>query len=276
METRSHSRLKRLAAAWLLQEGCQAVATEVRCPGSRYRVDAAGYLDRLPYPASTDAGGGATLWATVPKCVRPRRRPTCQPRTIVIECKQSRGDFIRDGRKVDELLALREEVRRWQAHLEEHRIKPHEPELRRSDTALFAELETWDFAATRLASYRRLVRRLRRIERQLYGETKFNLMARHRLADQLYIAAPRGLIRRREVPEGWGLLEAPRELLRAPTPDRTISNVPNDSPDRDGPARRLLTVTFEAPPREPKPDRRHRLLRNIAVAATRDTFRQND
>ena len=45
MESIEHLELKRLAVAWLARLGCRAVATEVRCPIARYRVDAAGWLD---------------------------------------------------------------------------------------------------------------------------------------------------------------------------------------------------------------------------------------
>jgi len=257
VETRAHSRLKRLAAAFLRSEGFLAIAFEVRCPGSNFRVDAAGWLDRQPWPKD-DADGGPSLWSTVDERARARtmQERRCEPRTIIIECKQSRGDFIRDDRKADELLALRDEAERWARHVEEHRIKPNEPELRRSDVALFPDLEEWDFTSSRLQSYRRLLRRIAALERQLYGEAKFFRMARYRLADQLFLAAPRGLIRPREVPRGWGLLEASREAIRSVSPDGCAA----------------FTIVVEAPRERSKPEFRSRLLRNIAIAATRDSL----
>jgi hypothetical protein len=257
VETRAHSRLKRLAAVFLRAEGFMAVAFEVRCPGSNFRVDAAGWLDRLPWPKD-DAGGDASLWSTVDERARARTASErrCEPRTIIIECKQSRSDFIRDDRQADELLALRDEAERWARHVEEHRIKPNEPELRRSGVALFPDLEDWDFTSSRLQSYRRLLRRIAALERQLYGETKFFRMARYRLADQLFLAAPRGLIRPREVPRGWGLLEAPREAIRSMASGECAA----------------FTVAVPAPRERSKPEFRSRLLRNIAIAATRDSL----
>ena len=44
-ETIQHRELKRLAVEWLRRMGCSAVATEVRCPISRWRVDVAGWFD---------------------------------------------------------------------------------------------------------------------------------------------------------------------------------------------------------------------------------------
>lgn len=264
-ETASHHALKRLAAAFLLEEGHAAVGLEVRCPGSRYRADVAGYLDRLARPrengsgGASGQGGGAALWSTAPVSRR-RHDRRCEPRTVLIECKQSRGDFIRDDRRAEELIRLRDEAESWRTHLEETRIKAQEPELRRSGTSLFPDLETWDFAGSRLASYRKLLRRIRSLEKQLHGETKFCLMARYRLADFLYLAVPRGLVERREVPPGWGLIEFPRGLLSADTLDEG--------------SRDAASVALPAPHHDATPENRRRLLRNIAVAATRESLRR--
>ena len=230
VETKTHLTLKQLVMSWLRQRGCVALATEVGCPIARYRVDVAGYLDRLP--------------DGIPRSRR------CVPRTVVIECKQTRPDFLRDRRNADRLLAMRQELQRIQRGIEEKRIKVHEPHLRRSGTSLFPQMESWDFAASRLGGYRKLMQRIRRLEAQLYGGTKFFTIARYRLADELYLAAPRGMIRRGELPRGWGLLECPKRRLA----DR-----------RDA----AMSVTVVAPPSNSRPDFRQRLLRNIAVAASR-------
>ena len=56
MESIEHLELKRLAVAWLVKLGCRIVATEVRCPIGRYRVDVAGWLDHAD-STLLDAGG---------------------------------------------------------------------------------------------------------------------------------------------------------------------------------------------------------------------------
>ena len=56
MESIEHLELKRLAVAWLARLGCRAIATEVRCPIAKYRVDAAGWLDHAD-GSLLDAGG---------------------------------------------------------------------------------------------------------------------------------------------------------------------------------------------------------------------------
>lgn len=244
METPAHRRLKQLALAFLRERGCQAVATEVRCPIARYRVDVAGFTDGAGRAARRDAGR-----------VRDPGPGSC--RTVLIECKQARADFLRDRRDQDRLLRERESLERIRAGLEENRIRVEEPELRRNGTSLFPELDDWDYASSRLPAYREVLRRLRRLDRRLHGETKFCMTARYALADRLYIAAPRGMIRRRELPPGWGLLECP---ARAMKDDEVRADLFGDP---------VLQVAVRAPARVSKAAFRQRLLRNIAVAASR-------
>ena len=227
-ETIQHRELKRLAIEWLRRLGCCAVATEVRCPISRWRVDVAGWLDH---------SGGT-------------------PETIIIECKQARSDFLRDDANREELLRLRTHLEKRRAEVEETRVKPREPHLRESGSALFPELETWDFAASRVDSYRRILRELRQVEKRLHGETKFGLLAQYRLADRLYLFTPSGLIKKSEVPRSWGLLEASGMRLRHPMPLDAEAPLPMRE--------RIPPVQLDAPEK-----RRVRLLRNIAIAASR-------
>lgn len=237
METPAHQHLRLVSVAALLAGGCCAAASEVRCPISRFRVDAAGYQDPLPKRPRTD---------DLPSLFR--REPT--PRTVVIECKQSRADFLRDSRETPALLARRRELDAARLCLEDRIIRASEPDLRRGGTSLFRELEVWEFDRSRLASYRKLMLELRHIDQALHGQTKFWLLSRYRLADRLYIAAPRGLIAPDELPPSWGLIETdPSEpgaalSLRRPADELGASDL-----------------------------RRQRLLRNIAAAASRTALR---
>lgn len=235
METRGHRRLKQLALLWLRTRGGMARATEVACPISRYRVDAAGYVDRA---------AGARGWRTVPA------------RTVFIECKQSRSDFLRDRADGARLLAQRAELHRVREAMERRQIEAGTPGLRRSEAALFPELETWDFSASRERGYHALLRRLRRLDADLYGQTKFWTVARYGLADELWIAAPRGLLRERELPAGWGLLECSHAALRRRDAE----------PDLFGET--PFTVRRPAPEHAPRSDFRLRTLRNIAAASS--------
>ena len=252
METRSHRRLKQLAVAFLREHGCRAAACEVRCPISRYRADVAGWADTTgpngrsladepPPPASAN---GRERW---------RRRP---PRTVLVECKQSRSDFLRDRRDQQKLLRRRENLERFRRSMEQHRIPAIEPHLRRAGSSLFPELEEWDFTASRLPAYRDVLRQLRQIDRMLHGQTKFWMMARYALADRLYLAAPEGMIRKREIPPGWGLLACPKRALR------------DDDPNAGLFGESILQVVVNAPRLDPREEYRRRLLRNITVAAS--------
>ena len=239
METFAHRRLKDLAVAFLGDRGCLAVATEVRCPISRYRVDVAGYQD------------STRVWQR-----GRRRRRRCPPTSIVIECKQSRADFFRDCEQTEALLIRREDLLLIRQSIEEHRVKRQEPHLRRSGSALFAELEEWDFAASRLPSYRKVLRQLQLVDQKLHGHTKFHLAARYQLADRLYLAAPRGMIRHCEIPPGWGLLECPKAWL-----DEDSAHESHHEPP-------VLKPIVEAPQLRSSDEHRVRLLRNIAVSAS--------
>ena len=101
METREHLGLKELASAWLLSMGCRAVAHEVPCPVARFRVDAAGWSEHDWRPGVDPAAHGSVFDAErAGAAVR-------APRTVVVECKASRADFLRDDLRVDDLLAER-------------------------------------------------------------------------------------------------------------------------------------------------------------------------
>ncbi len=230
METLDHRALKQLAITWLVQSGCRAVAHEVTSAILRWRIDAAGW-----------------------------RHTTLAPETIVIECKQSRADFFRDDESLDDLLKERQRLRTRRTEIEERRVKVYEPHLRAGDPGLFEEHGAWDFSRSRLADYRRVLLGLRRVDHALHGEAKFCLFARYRLADRLYLMAPQGMLRLREVPEGWGLLEIPRRVARRAVRDTDHEPV-------------HIRETIVAAPLVSRCDRRERMLRNIAIAASRAAF----
>ena len=267
MESIEHLELKRLAVAWLARLGCRAVATEVRCPIAKYRVDAAGWLDHAAGPL-LDAGGlegdRARLDSTLFTRDRggPPRRGPARPRTIVVECKRSRADFIRDDRDADRLKGRLAMLRRTREKFERDLLPGCEPHLRESGSSLFRELETWDFEGSRTGSYRRCLREIERIERRLHGETKFHTMHRHRLADHFYLFTPTGMLKPEEVPTGWGLVECGRPILRRGAGALTELDA---LPLRE----RIACPSAEAPD-----ERRRRLLRNIAVAASRAVIEQ--
>lgn len=282
LETHAHHTLKRLALEHLRRLGCRIMATEVACPVARFRLDVAAYVDteRTPtiplesapigYPdvADTDADHAVVdhaIDASAPTIARhdwsPRRRVT--PYTVIIECKQSRADFLRDAGDHAELLRERDDLLRLRVFIEAQRIQRDEPHLRRASRSLFGECEEWDYARTRDAEYRRVLKQLARLDARLYGDTKFHIMATYGLADRLVIATPAGLIARAEVPAGWGLLECDPNSLNAE--DASAGGVVGTSSSDD----LIFNERIVSTGRASTPRLRDRLLRNIAVAATR-------
>ena len=254
METREHLGLKELASAWLLSMGCRAVAHEVPCPIARFRVDAAGWAEH-DWRLGTDPAAHTSIFAAERAGDAHRA-----PRTVVVECKASRADFLRDDLRVDDLLAERERLLGRKAEIERDLIPVHEPHLRRAEGALFEESASWDFEKSRLLPYRRVLRQLAKLEERLHGQTKFNLIARWRLADELWILAATGVVKQREVPAGWGLAEcSPAVLRRGVQHALAMGTLP-------------LRVIVQAPRHASPEHRRARILRNIAIELTRGQF----
>jgi hypothetical protein len=151
---------------------------EVRAPRSSYRVDVAGIrIDRKP-AISTVA---------------------------VFECKQSRNDFLRDNRRRDQ---LRDSLVRLQERREklESLLAIHYPSLRTSD-CLFPECATFDFTTLDHQGYRQTIQKIRRVQRQLLNDIKFDLVTHCQLGNLHYLVIPAGMVHPAEVPIGWGLLE---------------------------------------------------------------------
>ena len=158
---------------------------EVRAPRSRFRVDVA--------------------------AVRLDRRQA-EPTVAVFECKQSRQDLDRDNQRHGELKAKLKTLQDRRAKLE-RLLAVHYPSLRTSDS-LFPEWATFDFSAIDHASYRQTIQKIACIHRQLFDNTKFDLMTRYKLGNVHYLVTTSGLLREHEAPLGWGLFELDeREVL---------------------------------------------------------------
>ncbi len=182
-ESDAHLTLKHHVAHWLHEEGWVAVGDEVSLGVGGYRADVAAWTDRL-----------VGRLGTVVKCA---------PRTTIVECKVSRSDFLRCGGHGVRLLDRRAALTRRLAsesppHSRRRRAVSHGPTLFDGHDA--------PVSGQRLA-IRQARLELRAIERRLHGSHKFAKMAWWRLADALWVAAPVGMIRPAELPQGWGLLE---------------------------------------------------------------------
>lgn len=251
-ETKRHLQLKDIALAWLRAVGCRAVALEVACPFHRYRFDALGWLDHADDPRAVAAFGTpeGTRESTGAKD-GPRA-----PRVIAVECKQSRADFASDDADPAQLAKRKAYLLERRSVIEELRVKRRESHLKVEGSSLFEELATWEFGQSKIAAYRNVVTELEAIDAKMGIDTKFAQLARWRTADHLVVMAPAGLLRPREVPSGWGLVEVDTRALRKGW--EPIAGAP------------LPCVTRVAPSHLGTPDARQlRLLRNLAVAASR-------
>jgi hypothetical protein len=173
-----HRRLKEKTFLWACARGFRCCAMEVRAPRSRFRVDVAAVrLDRRQ--------GEATV--------------------AVFECKQSRGDLDRDNHRQNELTAKLKNLQERRDKLE-CLLAVHYPSLRTSDS-LFPEWATFDFRAIDHAAYRQTIQKIACIQRQVFDNTKFDLMSRYKLGNLHYLVTTPGLLNEHEMPLGWGLLE---------------------------------------------------------------------
>jgi len=267
METEAHLQLKRLAGAYLMREGFSAVATEVAGPIMRIRVDVAGYIDRVPHGPgvnhltyTTESQPGLPY---EPKGPRTR----CDPRIVIIECKQERADLMRDVDDLAKLLDLRERLAARRAALEESIIERGDPGLRIVQGGLFdggvggPGRAAADFSRVHSHEYRRLMARIGKVEERIHGQTKFFKLARYAAADRMYVLTFRALATPRELPAGWGLLECdvrPCDLRKMTITE--LSEVP-------------IRERHPAPDHATKAKWKIRWLRAIAAASTREWTR---
>jgi hypothetical protein len=178
-ETPEHRELKRLALAWAQRHGYRVAAAEVSVPALGARLDVAACR-----PAPKARGGVGT--------------------TIIFECKQSRGDFLKDSRSTALLSARLERLLERRALYEES-MRLHFPSLRNGDT-LFAEFDSYRFEAAGFEPYDLIVREMRTLSARLHAQTKFDRLARWRAANLHYVIAEPGVAKPHEIPHGWGLL----------------------------------------------------------------------
>ena len=247
-ESKRHLQLKDIALAWLRAVGCRAVALEVSCPFHRYRFDALGWLDHADDPRAVAAFGP-------PQCSGSDDSPRA-PRVIAVECKQSRADFASDDADPGELAKRKAYLLERRRVIEDLRVKVRESHLKVEGSSLFDELATWDLGQSKITAYRNVVAELEAIDGKLGIDTKFAQLARWRTADHLVVLTPAGLLRPREVPSGWGLIEVDSRALK-----KGWEPVAGDP---------LPCTTRVAPSHLGTPEtRRLRLLRNLAVAASR-------
>jgi hypothetical protein len=183
-ETPAHAGLKRLALIWAQARGYSACAVEVQLPRCRFRADVAAYR-----PNGKEIGT-----------------------TAIFECKQAFPDLRRDNGCSAVTEKQLEKVFRRRQVLEKN-LRVHYPALRIADS-LFADFDSYNFAAIHHRGYTSVLRRLSALQNRLFDCTKFERLVRYRCANLFFLVLPNGLFREAEVPFGWGaLVESDGELV---------------------------------------------------------------
>jgi hypothetical protein len=187
-ETPRHLSLKALAMTWALGEGLAFVAPEIAFPHRRFRVDVA---------------------ACAPARKVPSRRPVAHLTSIlktavVFECKQGRGDLLRDNKR-HELLSERLKTLEGRRARLEALLKLHLPHLSNGDS-LFPEFDSYRLREHAHAGYQKLLREIRIHKQGIIDGAKFDRLLDYKLANLHYLVAEENLLEPHELPVGWGLL----------------------------------------------------------------------
>jgi hypothetical protein len=187
-ETPRHLSLKALAAQWAVGQGLLFVAPEVSFPHRRFRVDVA---------------------ACAPTRKVPSRKPVSHlsavlKAAVIFECKQGRGDLIRDNKR---RTLLGERLKTLEARRKrlEALLHVHLPHLANGET-LFPEFDSYRLRDHNHTGYKKLVREIRIAKRGVLDGTKFDRLLSYKVANLHYLVAEEKLIETHEVPTGWGLL----------------------------------------------------------------------
>ena len=187
-ETHRHLGLKVLAAEWAVRQGLLFVAPEVSFPHRRFRVDVA---------------------ACAPTRKVPSRKPVSHlssvlKAAVVFECKQVRGDLIRDNKR---RTLLSERLKTLEARRQrlETLLHVHLPHLANGE-ALFPEFDSYRLREHSHDGYQKLLREIRIAKRGVLEGTKFDQLLSYKIANLHYLVAEEQLIEPQELPVGWGLL----------------------------------------------------------------------
>ena len=195
-ETLKHSGLKSLALAWARANGMPLAAPETCFPHRRFRVDVAACCPARKVPSRPPASSITSVLKAA----------------AIFECKQVRGDLIRDNRRCD-LISNRLKALESRRERLEALLQVRLPHLANGES-LFPEFDSYRFREHRHEGYRKLVRHIAAARRGILDGTKFDRLISYRLANLHYLVVEENLVEAHEVPGGWGLLMRAGEELR--------------------------------------------------------------
>jgi len=209
-------------------------AMEVSLPGGRFRLDAA---------AAKPGRERVRYFCERNQCHRIRSATTAGP-AVIFECKAARSDLLKDSmdfRTTLDRLAILAERR----VLHESWLAARAPHLCVRE-GLFEEFHRLQPKASHeYESLRLVLAEIDKLQRRLFGRTKFSRLRAMRFADLHYLVTPPDLLEPYELPKGWGWL------------------VPNGN---------ILIERVAAEAVRPPDEGRIILLQRIALAGTRQIF----
>jgi hypothetical protein len=201
-ESPAHLELKRLALVWAQANGYPIAACEVALPNLRFRLDGGAYRPATRREWRLDAARQTRRTVTT----------AALGSTAIFECKATRTDLVRDcrnGARLRERMRVLTDRRLTLERL----LGIHCPSLRRGD-GLWPEYESFDFDQAEHAPYRKVVKELGMLSRQLHGQTKMESLLKWQAANLHYLVVEPGLVEPHEIPLGWGLLVREGARLR--------------------------------------------------------------
>jgi len=193
-ESPAHLELKRLALIWAQANGYPIVGCEVSLPNLRFRLDVGAYRPGLRREVKRDARLNTNRSVAV----------AAVGIAAVFECKASRSDLVRDCRSATRLIERMKVLNERRLNMESL-LKFHYPSLRHGD-GLWPEYETVAFDQADHVPYRKIVKELATLSRQLHGQTKMESLMKWQAANLHYLVVEPGLVQQHEIPAGWGML----------------------------------------------------------------------
>lgn len=187
-ETPRHMGLKGLAMNWALEQGLSFIAPEVSFPHRRFRVDVAACAPARKVPSRKPVSSISSVLKAA----------------VVFECKQGRGDLVRDNKR-RALLSERLKTLEARRIRLEALLQVHLPHLANGES-LFPEFDSYRLREHNHSGYKKLLRQIRISHRGVFDGTKFDRLLSYKVANLHYLVAEEKLIEPHEVPVGWGLL----------------------------------------------------------------------
>lgn len=179
--------LRRVALGFLARLKPSAAAMRVpTLLGGRYKADAAAFW--LPAGCRTE--------------LQPER-------TALVLCVLDHDDFVREPENRKNVLDEWNQAVDKKEKLEAV-IRQKEPYTK--IVSLFAEEEKWDYSLSKNRTYHACLRKISKLFKQLATDSIYSRMIFEDLADEYYLLSPAGVIQQDEVPEGWGLVWAEKDL----------------------------------------------------------------